>query len=129
MGARWAQDELLARNPKADLRVFVIWFRMLDEDEPSRSPLTLFTDKRVEQRWDEEKAAGAWFLQHLRDLRPARQVAGKFPQREDALWDTWMLFDRGAAWKDVPDGLVSWGYTIMQTRGQFLDDVQSLQVR
>lgn len=116
---------MLAEQPKADLRVFVIWFRMLDDDEAGRSPLSLFTDRRVEQRWDSEKAAGAWFLEHLRDLRPARAGAGKFPQREDALWDTWMLFDRGARWADVPDGLISWGYTIMQTRGQFAEDVQA----
>jgi len=99
---------------------------MLDEDEPSRSPRTVFTDKRVVQRWDEEKAAGAWFLDHLRDLRPARAVSGKFPQRVDAMWDTWMLFDRGARWTDAPAGLVSWGYTIMDTRAQFQQDVEAL---
>ena len=92
----------------------------------SRWPGGVFRDKRVEQRWDEPKAAGAWFLDHLSELRPARQVSGRFPQRVDAMWDMWMLFDRGATWKDTPDGLVSWGYTIMQTRAQFLDDAESL---
>jgi hypothetical protein len=106
--------------------VFVIWFRMLDEDEAGRLPRQVFTDTRVEQRWDEPKAAGAWFLEHLRDLHPARPVSGTFPQRVDAMWDTWMLFDRGAAWTDVPGGLVSWGYTIMQTREQFAEDVEAL---
>lgn len=99
---------------------------MYDEDEMSRWPRTVFTDARVQQRWDEAKAAGAWFLEHLRDLRPARKVSGRFPQRLDAMWDTWMLFDRGAIWKDTPDGLISWGYTIMQTRGQFQEDLEAL---
>ena len=100
---------------------------MLDADEALRWPQGVFTDPRVEQRWDEPKAAGVWFLDHLRDLRPARPVSGTFPQRVDAMWDTWMLFDRGAAWKDdTPDGLLSWGYTIMQTRVQFQDDVEAL---
>jgi len=117
---------LLAKHSKTDLRVFVIWFRMLDEDEASRWPRGVFTDKRVTQRWDEPKAAGAWFLEHLRDLTPSRQVSGKFPQRVDAMWDTWILFDRSAEWKDVPDGLISWGYTIMQTRGQFAEDLEAL---
>jgi len=106
--------------------VFVVWFHMYDEDDPARWPRDVFTDRRVEQRWDENKAAGAWFLEHLRDLRPARAVSGRFPQRVDAMWDTWMLFDRGATWKETPDGLVSWGYTIMDTRGQFQDDLESL---
>jgi hypothetical protein len=106
--------------------VFVVWFRMLDEDERSRSPRAVFTDRRVVQRWDEPKAAGAWFMEHLRDLKPARPVSGAFPQRADAMWDTWLLFDRGAIWTDVPGGLVSWGYTIMDTRGQFQEDVEAV---
>jgi hypothetical protein len=99
---------------------------MYDADEASRWPRAVFTDKRVEQRWDEPKAAGAWFLEHLRDLRPAHQVSGRFPQRVDAMWDTWMLFDRREAWTENPGGLLSWGYTIMQTRGQLQDDLESI---
>ena len=42
------------------------------------------------------------------------------------MWDTWMLFDRGATWKDNPDGLLSWDYTIMRTRGQLQEDLESI---
>ena len=109
------------------MRVFVVWFRMLEDDELGRWPREVFTDSRVEQRWDESKAAGKWFLENLRDMRPAHDVAGTFPQRVDAMWDTWMLFDRGAAWKEsTPDGLLSWGYTIMKTRQQFQDDLEAV---
>jgi hypothetical protein len=109
------------------VRVFVVWFRMLEDDELGRWPRQVFTDSRVEQRWDESKAAGKWFLEHLRDMRPAHDVGGTFPQRVDAMWDTWMLFDRGAAWKEsTPDGLLSWGYTIMKTRQQFQDDLEAV---
>lgn len=100
---------------------------MYERDEESRWPKTLFTDKRIEQRWDEPKAAGRWFLDNLHDMHPAHNVAGKFPQRVDAMWDTWMLFDRKATWKDRPDGLLSWGYPIMPTRGQLLEDVEALE--
>ena len=54
-GARWAQDELLAKNPGADVRVFVIWFRMYPGDAQSKWPRELLTDRRVEHRWDEPK--------------------------------------------------------------------------
>jgi hypothetical protein len=108
------------------VRVFVVWFRMLDDDEFTRWPRQVFADERVEQRWDEPKAAGRWFLDNLRELRPAHAVSGKFPQRVDAMWDTWMLFDRGARWTDNPGGLLSWGYTIMQTRGQLQEDLESV---
>ena len=65
-------------------------------------------------------------LDHLHDLRPAHSVSGKFPQRVDAMWDTWMLFDRKARWTDRPDGILSWGYPIMATRGQLQEDLDAL---
>ena len=69
---------------------------MYPGDEESSWKRETFTDHRVQQRWDEPKVAGAWFLAHLGDLTPAHAVAGKFPQRVDAMWDTWMLFGRNA---------------------------------
>lgn len=105
--------------------MFVVWFRMYPGDEESSWKRETFTDRRVQQRWDEPKVAGAWFLAHLGDLTPAHAVAGKFPQRVDAMWDTWMLFDRNATWTDRPDGLLSWGYPIMATRGQLQADLES----
>ena len=47
---------------------------------------------------------------------------GVFPQRVDALWDSYLLFDRDAMWKDTPTGLMSWGYTVLRTRDKLLED-------
>lgn len=121
-GARWAQDELLAKNPRADVRVFVIWFRMYPGDEESKWPRELLTDRRVEHRWDEPKTAGRWFMTNLQALKPSRGGDGKFPQRVDALWDSYLLFDHNGAWTDTPNGLLSWGYTVMRTREQLEKD-------
>ena len=115
-GARWAQNELLAKNSGADVRVFVVWFRMYPGDQESRWPSDILVDRRVVQTWDEPKAAGRWFMSHLSDLRPTRGGDGRFPQRDDALWDTYLLFDRDATWNSAPSGVVSWGYTVMRTR-------------
>jgi hypothetical protein len=123
-GARWAQDELLAKHPKADVRVFVIWFRMYPGDEESKWPRELLTDRRVEHRWDEPKTAGRWFLTNLRSLRPSRGGDGVFPQRVDALWDSYLLFDRNATWTDKPDGVLSWGYTVLRTRRRLANDFE-----
>ena len=109
--------------------MFVVWFRMYPGDEESKWPRTVFNDPRVVQRWDDPKAAGAWFLDHLKDLHPAHRVSGKFPQRVDAMWDTWILFGRDATWTDVPGGLLSWGYTIMATRSQLEADTAALRPR
>jgi len=123
-GARWAQEELLAKNPRADVRVFVIWFRMYPGDAESKWPRELLTDRRVEHRWDEPKAAGRWFMTNLSSLRPSRGGDGVFPQRVDALWDSYLLFDRTATWDDTPSGVLSWGYTLLRTRAQLLRDFQ-----
>jgi len=123
-GARWAQEALLAKHPKADARVFVIWFRMYPGDAESKWPSELLTDARVEHRWDEPKTAGRWFLTNLQSLRPSRGGDGVFPQRVDALWDSYLLFDRGATWNDTPNGVLSWGFTVMRTRPQLLKDFE-----
>jgi len=124
-GARWAQEELLTKRPNADVRVFVIWFNMYPGDAESKWRSDLLTDRRVEHRWDEPKTAGRWFLTNLNSLRPARGTGGRFPQRADALWDAYLLFGREGTWNgELPTGLLSWGSTLMGTRGQLLQDFQ-----
>ena len=56
-GARWAQEELLAKNPKADVRVFVIWFRMYPGDAESKWPRELLTDSDQAGR----REGGSWW--------------------------------------------------------------------
>jgi len=97
---------------------------MYPRDEESRWPRELLTDRRVEHRWDEPKTAGRWFMTHLSSLRPSRGGDGRFPQQVDALWDSYLLFDRSATWNDAPNGLLSWVFTVMRTRAQLLSDFQ-----
>jgi len=103
--------------------VFVVWFRMYPGDEESRWPREIFVDRRVTQTWDEPKAAGRWFMSHLADLRPSRGGDGQFPQRVDALWDSYLLFDRDATWNSTPSGVLSWGFPVMRTRQQLAEDL------
>lgn len=102
--------------------MFVVWFRMYPGDAESKWPREILTDRRVEQRWDEPKTAGRWFLSRLSALRPSRGGDGAFPQRADALWDSYLLFDRTATWNEIPSGVLSWGYTLLRTRGQLQND-------
>jgi hypothetical protein len=104
--------------------VFVVWFRMYPGDEESRWPHDILLDRRAVQAWDEPKAAGRWFMSHLSDLRPSRGGDGGFPQRDDALWDSYLLFDREATWNTTPSGIVSWGFTVMRTRQKLAEDLQ-----
>ena len=104
--------------------MFVIWFRMYPGDAESKWPRELLTDRRVEHRWDEPKTAGRWVLANLQSLRPSRGGDGVFPQRVDARWDSYLLFDRAATWDESPSGVLSWGYTLLRTRAQLLKDFQ-----
>ena len=97
---------------------------MYPGDAESKWPRELLTDRRVEHRWDEPKAAGRWFLTNLQSLRPSRGGDGRFPQRVDALWDSYLMFGRGATWNDTPTGVLSWGFTVMRTRAQLQKDFQ-----
>ena len=112
------------------MRVFAIWFRMYPGDAESKWPRELLTDRRVEHRWDEGKSVGRWFLTNLASIKPSRGGEGRFPQRVDAMWDTWLLFDRDAAWTGAaPTGLLSWGYPIMKSNTQLLADFQFAVVK
>lgn len=95
---------------------------MYPGDAESRWPGQVLTDRRVVHRWDEPKAAGRWFMSRLSALRPSRGGGRAFPQRTDALWDSYLLFDRDGTWKDTPNGLLSWGYTVMRTRDKLTQD-------
>ena len=104
--------------------MFVVWFRMYPGDAEERWPHEILVDGRVIQTWDEPKAAGRWFMTHLADLKPSRGGDGRFPQQVDALWDSYLLFDRDATWGSTPNGLLSWGFTVMRTRAKLADDLQ-----
>ena len=97
---------------------------MYPGDAESRWPREVLLDRRVVQAWDEPKAAGRWFLTHLAELRPSRGGDGRFPQRDDALWDSYLLFDREATWNSTPSGVLSWGFTVMRTRQKLAEDLR-----
>ena len=104
--------------------MFVVWFRMYPGDQESRWPREILLDRRVVQTWDEPKAAGRWFKSHLSELRPSRGGGGPFPQRDEALWDSYVLFDRDATWNSTPSGVVSWGFTVMSTHQKLAEDLR-----
>jgi hypothetical protein len=58
------------------------------------------------------------------DTTPSRSGDGQFPQQADALWDSYLLFDRDATWNGMPSGVLSWGFTVMRTRQQLAADLQ-----
>ncbi len=125
-GARWAQRNVFDANPKANIRGFVVWFPMYRGDAKDRWHSRLLSDRRLLHRWDEQKAIGRFFLSHHELMRPTRG-SGTLPKGVDALWDAWLLFDTKATWRGtMPDGLISWGATVLRTNQRLLEDLRTV---
>ena len=63
------QNEILSKNPSADVRVYAVWFNMLDGDSRDRWNGDGMTDPRVVHLWDEKKTVGTWFSQNVTHVR------------------------------------------------------------
>jgi hypothetical protein len=79
------QNEILSKNPSADLRVYVVWFNMFPGDARWRWDGDGMTDPRVTHFWDEQKTIGTWFSTNLTD-------------RGSPTWDFYALYR-----PDTPD--------------------------
>jgi hypothetical protein len=112
------QDDVLAKYPDRDLRVFVIWLPMLRTDARSEWPRNEIVDPRALHFWDPGRAVGAT-LAARDDLKRWRPVA----------WDIWAMYPPGTMWRDGaprPDAL---GWTIIKTRNQLGTTIAALPVR
>lgn len=70
----------------------------------------LLSDPRVSYFWDEERLSGVWF---------SDQISGQQPLS----WDSYFLYGPDATWEDIPDPLISTGYTIIEKVEQLEADL------
>jgi hypothetical protein len=99
-GARWVQNNILQKYPSADLKVYVIWVPMLAFDARMSIDASVISDSRVEQFWDGDKVAGAWFAEELEG----------YP---GVAWDVYYLYGPDAKWDSTPEPLISSGETVI----------------
>jgi hypothetical protein len=123
--ARWAQQELLERNPHADLRIYAVWFNMYPGDARSKWPATVLIDPRVTHYWDEPRTVGEYYLRHLAAIVDRRASATLQPIA-DVMWDAFFLHAPGDRWAEPVPLPRLWGYPIMVTRDQLLAELQAL---
>lgn len=112
------QQEILAANPGADVRIFAVWFNILPRDTRGGRPADLLTGPRVTQFWDENHLAGTAFapLAHW---------------KRGPVWDAYFLYGPQASWPSTPTGFAppqpaSWGRTVFSTRDQLKGDFEKL---
>lgn len=109
------QKEILEKHPKADVAVYAVWFSMFPGDSRSHWPSGLLTDPRVEHFWDEGKLAGRWYGSHVTQ-----------PGSEHVEWDAYFLYGPKAPWQEKPEGMVSWGRTVVASRERLREDLNKL---
>ncbi len=119
-GARRVQKEILDARPEADLRVYAIYFEMVEDDRGAKSrvkPSDLLDDPRVTSFWDDGRIAGRWFDENVTKLGERQGD----PDRIE--WDSFILFGREARWGDTPPDHVSWGRPLVQEAGRLNADL------
>jgi len=94
------QNEILTKNPSANLRVYVVWFNMYPGDARWRWDGDGMTDPRVSHFWDEQKTVGTWFSVNL-------------TKRESPTWDFYAVYGPGARDLSSPSSM---GGTIISRR-------------
>jgi len=101
------QDDLLAKYPDRDLKVFVIWLALSRTDARSEWPRNEIVDPRARHFWDPGKAVGI-ALAAREDLKSWRPVA----------YDIWTMYPPGLTWGDEAPRPAASGRTIIKTRAE-----------
>lgn len=120
------QEELLAANTDADLRVYAVWFEMFPGDARQGWPSEVITNERVRHYWDEEKALGSWYGDRIGDMKSQLVPESRGVGDDAILWDAYLVYGPEARWAEVPTGLRRWGRTVIGTRESLRSAVESL---
>jgi hypothetical protein len=107
------QSEILAKNPSADLKVYVVWLPMLATDARALWDPTIISSAQAKHYWDKDKAISAWFS----------KLPGDY---EGVDWDVYYLFGPEARWEDKPTPIRSVGATILYEQDKLLKSIEPL---
>ena len=107
------QRDILEEHPGSDLKVYVVWFNMLEEDSREEWDSCTVSDPRATNLWDEDRLTSA-------ALGPS--VKGAAPP----VWDAYLLYGPNARWSSAPPSPISTGATIYATREKLQKDVLPL---
>lgn len=107
------QEEILAKHPSANLRVYVVWLARLPTDKRSSWKDYIVLDSRAMHYWDRDNAVSDWFSTHIEGY-------------EGIDWDIFYLFGPDARWEDAPAPLVSAGRPIINEREKLQKHIEPM---
>lgn len=104
----------MAKYPKASLRVYAVWYNMMEGDARSRWPARMLTDPRVAHLWDEGYVVGKFYTQ-IKPTIMDKLTPDSNDFRGPIMWDAWYLYPPTSRWDTAPTGLAAWGRTILMS--------------
>jgi hypothetical protein len=122
------QQDLLQKYSDPALRVYAVWFNMYPGDARSKWPESLLVDSRVLHYWDDQRISGKRYLANLPAMLDRRAPA-TMPPAADAMWDAFFVYPRGDRWREPVPLPAVWGYPIMVTREQLVQQADALLKR
>ncbi|MGH7533761.1 MAG: hypothetical protein ACREL4_10755 [Gemmatimonadales bacterium] len=94
-GATKLQSAWLAKDTSTNIAVFVVWSPQLGAEEKHVAGASgLMPGPRVHHFWDPNELAGKAYQPMLK--------------LSEAAWDTWMVFDKNAMWRDGAPPTPAW---------------------
>ena len=117
-----ALGSLLAANPKANVRVMVIWLPVIASDvgpptDEVRAPLQ---DRRVLEYWDAHRWASPRMMERTARLMRARGQEPDFGPNAIA-WDLIALFPAGVTWEEPFPAPTWWSGPVVDGLGPVQD--------
>jgi len=100
-------EDILAKYPNANLRVYAVWMPMLWSDSFMKWRPSTLPDPRVTHFRDAHLEAGRWFR---------REVTHGQREGKEIEWDASFVYPAGARWDSVPAPLIHWGSTVFDDR-------------
>jgi hypothetical protein len=109
------RSNVLAADPAAPLKVYVVWFDMLPGDDRSRLDTKVLSDPRVTNYWDAQKVVGNWY---------SHQVT----HRRGTTWDAFFLYGPQARWTGAPGPVITSGGPVIGARDKLAAGLEQLGI-
>lgn len=115
-GAKWIEEEVLAKYPDEEIEVYAVWFKMIPTDRKSRWKEELLNDERTTHYWDEGRKLGRWISENVEGCHHLGAVD----------WDAYYLFDEDAEWNDTLGPIEACGSPILRAKESLIRTAEVL---
>lgn len=124
-GARWLEEQVLAANPQAEVRVYAVWFSMIPADMlpealSGQRDESVLNDPRVIHFWDRQRLLNQWLAQNAPLEGPQRSSLRRtFGQLDwgTYIWDAYFVYGPQATWQEAGSPAAA-GYPLIQNRAE-----------